>query len=150
MILSESGINVQVITQSSGFSTPNRGIRCFYAVNDHVVWAPAYDANTPSASCQDITVTTNGGTLWTPRTLAGLNSLDIANIVAVNASTAWVCMYPATSFLMGQGIYKTTDGGVTWNQQTKAAFSNPLHLPMLFISGIRIPDMYQIQAAEVW
>ena len=69
-------------------------------------------------------MTTNGGTTWTPRTVAGVTNLDIANVVAIDANTAWVCMFPPGASATGQGIYKTTNGGTTWTRQTTATFSN--------------------------
>ncbi|MCX6268786.1 MAG: T9SS type A sorting domain-containing protein [Bacteroidetes bacterium] len=116
------GVNAQWIEQATGFATASRGIRCVYAVNDQVVWATAYDGTATGAACQDLTVTTNGGTLWTPHKVTGTTILDIANVVALDASTAWVSMYPPAATTTGQGIYKTTDGGVTWTRQTTAAF----------------------------
>ena len=79
-------VNAQWIEEATGFSTASRGIRCVYAVNSQVVWATAYDGSGAAAPCQDVTVTTNGGTLWTPHTIAGATNLDIANVVAVDAN----------------------------------------------------------------
>jgi len=118
------GVLAQWTEQATGFATASRGIRCVYAVNDQVVWASAYDGSGGGAACQDITVTTNGGDLWTPHTIPGVSNLDIANVVAVDADKAWVAMYPPGSTTTGQGIYKTTDGGATWTRQATATFSN--------------------------
>lgn len=118
------GLSAQWIEQASGFSAASRGIRCIYAVNSQVVWASAYDGSGGAAACQDITVTSNGGTLWTPHTIAGVASLEISNIVAVDADKAWAGLFPPGSVSTGQGIYKTTDGGATWTRQSTATFSN--------------------------
>jgi hypothetical protein len=118
------GVNAQWIEQATGFSAASRGIRCVYAVNSQVVWATAYDGSGGGAACQDITKTINGGALWTPHTVTGVPALDIANIVAYDADKAWVAMYPPAATTTGQGIYKTTDGGVTWTHQATAAFGS--------------------------
>ncbi len=118
------GVSAQWIEQATGFAAPSRGIRCVYAVNDQVVWATAYDGSGGGAACQDVTVTTNGGNTWTPRTIAGVSNLDIANVVAYDADKAWVAMYPPAATATGQGIYKTIDGGATWTRQPTATFSN--------------------------
>jgi PKD repeat protein len=118
------GVYAQWVEQATGFTTASRGIRCVYAVNSQVVWATAYDGSGGAAPCQEITITTNGGDLWTPRTIPGVAALDIANIVAVDADKAWVSMYPPGATTTGQGIYKTTDGGLTWARQATATFSN--------------------------
>ena len=129
LVLTGSGVFAQWIDQASGFTTVSRGIRCVYAVSPTVVWASAYDGSGAAAACQDLTVTTNGGTLWTPHTVAGVTNLEIANIVALDASTAWVCMFPPGATATGQGIYKTTNGGVTWARQATATFSNAVSFP---------------------
>ena len=118
------GVSAQWAEQATGFSAASRGIRNICAVNSQVLWAAAYDGSGGAAPCQDITITTNGGTLWTPHTIAGVTNLDIANIVAYDATKAWACMYPPATTTTGQGIYKTTDGGVTWVRQASATFSN--------------------------
>ncbi|MEI7663196.1 MAG: PKD domain-containing protein [Bacteroidota bacterium] len=131
LIFSGSMGYAQWTEQATGFATASRGIRSVYAVSNLVVWAAAYDGSGGSAPCQDITMTTNGGTLWTPHTIAGVTNLDIANIVAIDASKAWVCMFPPGSTTTGQGIYKTTNGGVTWTRQATATFSNASSFPDL-------------------
>ena len=129
LILSGSCSYAQWIDQASGFTAVSRGIRCIYAVSPTIVWASAYDGSGLGAACQDVTMTTNGGTLWTPRTVAGVTNLDIANIVAIDASTAWVCMFPPAATTTGMGIYKTTNGGVSWSRQATATFSNANSFP---------------------
>ncbi len=124
LIFSASCAFAQWIDQASGFTAASRGIRSVYAVSSTVVWASAYDGSGAAAPCQDITMTSNGGTLWTPHTIAGVTNLDIGNIVAIDASTAWVCMFPPGATATGQGIYKTTNGGTTWARQTTASFTN--------------------------
>ncbi|MEI7724702.1 MAG: T9SS type A sorting domain-containing protein [Bacteroidota bacterium] len=118
------GVYAQWTEQASGFTTASRGIRCVYAVNDQVVWATSYDGSGGAAPCQEITKTTNGGTLWTPHTVTGAPALEISNIVAVDADKAWVGMFPPAATTTGQGIYKTTDGGLTWVRQASAAFGS--------------------------
>ena len=117
-------VNAQWIDQASGFSAASRGIRNINAVSSQVAWAAAYDGSGSNAPVQDITKTINGGTLWTAHTIPGITNLDIANIVAVDNMKAWTCMYPPAATTTGQGIYHTTDGGVTWVHQTTALFTN--------------------------
>jgi PKD repeat protein len=117
------GVFAQWAEQATGFAAASRGIRCVYAVDDQVVWASAYDGSGGAAACQDVTVTSNGGNLWTPRTIAGISHLDISNVVAVDADRAWAGLYPPASNAASQGIYKTIDGGLTWTRQATASFS---------------------------
>jgi hypothetical protein len=116
------GLSAQLwIQQGAGFTTASRGIQNIFAVNDQVVWASGYDGSGAGAACQDITVTTNGGTTWTPHIVNGATGLSISQICAVDANTAWVAMWKTSGSSL-PGIFKTTDGGVTWTRQSTAAF----------------------------
>jgi photosystem II stability/assembly factor-like uncharacterized protein len=55
--------------------------------------------------------TTNGGQNWTVATITGATG-GSASITAIDANTAWVCNFDA--------VYKTTDGGLTWDEQETA------------------------------
>lgn len=110
--------------QATGFATASRGIRYISAVDAQIAWAAAYDGSGSGAACQDFCVTTNGGNLWTPHTISGISALEIAMISAVSDQKAWAAIFPPGSTTTGQGIYKTTDGGVSWTRQTTATFSN--------------------------
>jgi photosystem II stability/assembly factor-like uncharacterized protein len=55
--------------------------------------------------------TTNGGQNWTVATITGATG-GFASITALDADTAWVCN--------AGGVYKTTDGGLTWDKQETA------------------------------
>lgn len=123
MALSTS-IFAQWVEQATGFASPSRGIRWIAAVDQQVAWCAAYDGSGSGAACQDISITTNGGTLWTPKVIAGVTNLDIANLSAVSDQKAWACMFPPASTTTGQGIYITTNGGTTWTRQASATFSN--------------------------
>ncbi len=112
------------IEQATGFSTPSRGINYVSAVDENVVWAAAYDGTAPTAACNDYTMTTNGGTTWTPGAVTGATGLSSAMIFALDANTAWDCMYYVDGGT--QGIYKTTNGGATWARQTTAVFDSNL------------------------
>ncbi len=114
----------QWIEQATGFTTVSRAINSISIVSDQIVWASAYDGSGANFPCEDITLTTNGGTLWTPHTIPGATNLFIVNISAVDANTAWVCMQESWTAIAGKGIYKTSDGGVTWARQPTAGFNS--------------------------
>lgn len=116
------------VMQNSGLAE-SRGITDMFSVNANVVWAAAYDGTAPTNPCQDFTKTTNGGTLWTPGTITGATGLSIANMVAIDANTAWaMCYYPSGTGSL-DGVWKTTNGGTTWARQTTATFSNSVSFP---------------------
>jgi photosystem II stability/assembly factor-like uncharacterized protein len=89
--------------QSSGVTARLRGIS---AVSPSVAWA--------SGANGTILRTTDGGTTWEPRRIAGTEALDFRDIDAFSESVAYVMS-------IGPGeasrIYKTTDGGAHWDLQ---------------------------------
>lgn len=94
-----------------------------HAVDANVVWATAYDGSGGGAVIQEFTRTTNGGELWVPGVVNNAAGLEFAMICGVDANTAYAAMYK-TSGSNPQGIYKTTDGGLTWTHQATALFNN--------------------------
>src|SRR5713226_8336847 len=95
--------------QTSGIDTNLRGVSAAYApdaMGVPVVWA----AGSNGVILQSI----DEGKTWKRSHVAGGEALDFRGIVAFNATTAYVMS-------SGEGeksrIYKTTDGGETWNLQ---------------------------------
>jgi len=108
------------VEQASGFWEASRGIHYIHAVDENVVWATGYDGITPTNPCQEFTKTINGGELW-EADLISEAPVDgsLAMIFALDDMTAWVPIHSGDP----QGIWKTSDGGDHWVQQTSAAFS---------------------------
>lgn len=50
----------------------------------------------------------NGGSTWTKITIPGTNKMVASPIFPLDGNTAWIDVY-------GKGLYKTSDGGLTWN-----------------------------------
>lgn len=117
-----SAANAQSWTvQSTGFPTASSGVESINVIDANTVWALAYDGSVAAANYQRFTKTINGGTNWTPGTInLGDPLLQINNLVAVNATTAWVSsLIPAD----GNGvIHKTNDSGATWVEQTTGGY----------------------------
>ena len=72
--------------------------------------------------------TTDGGKNWTVSTITGATGLKGGSISAIDANTAYVAMNSNTN----DGIFKTTDGGLTWVKQGSAfsgsgGFPNVVH-----------------------
>src|SRR5437660_7185978 len=97
--------------QTSGLATNLRGVSLAYRPDAKGVPAPVVWA---SGSNGAILKSIDEGTTWKRLHVAGGDALDFRGIVAFNASTAYVMS-------SGEGeksrIYKTTDGGETWNLQ---------------------------------
>jgi photosystem II stability/assembly factor-like uncharacterized protein len=110
----------QWMPQASGFTAASRGIQYIQAVDANTVWATALDGSGGNLRINEFTRTTDGGNLWIPGEVLGGNIYALGNISGINATTAWVAVYSgAASGVQDNtcGIYKTTDGGVTWIHQ---------------------------------
>jgi hypothetical protein len=99
------------IEQATAFPERNRGISYISCVNDSIVWAAAYNGDTPGYPCQDFTKTVNGGTTWVANTIPDAEWLSFAMIYAFDANTAWAPMDAQQNGV--HGLYYTSDGGNT-------------------------------------
>ncbi|WP_284650977.1 T9SS type A sorting domain-containing protein [Flavobacterium terrisoli] len=108
--------------QATGFTTASRGISEIKIVDANNVWAIAFDGTPADEPIQEFTRTTDGGNIWLPGTFSvGDPTLSITNISPVSGTTAWIGTYDAT--LGFGGVFKTTDGGLNWEQQNTAAYT---------------------------
>ena len=123
LIALSSTINAQWTSQATGFLDQFRGLSEIRIVDANTVWALPYDGSGGGANVQEFTMTTDGGNTWTPGVVdLGDSLLEINNLSPVNATTAWVsALVPAD----GNGvIFKTSDGGVSWEQQLFEGFQS--------------------------
>jgi hypothetical protein len=103
------------IPQNSAFTTASRGISYVHAVDSSVVWATAYDGSGSSATINEFTRTTNGGTTWTPGQVLGGSVYGLGNICGIDGNTAFVALYNGGAAQDNTcGVYKTVNGGTTW------------------------------------
>ena len=80
-------------------------------VDENVCWAVTRDVG-----ARYVSRTTNGGTNWIASSHDSLN--DFGGISALNADTAWIA---------SAGIYKTTNGGVSWTHPLSAGLTVVVH-----------------------
>jgi len=119
--------NAQFWTEkATGFTTADRGLYSISIVDASVVWAIAFDNTIIPAdvTIKEFTRSTDGGLTWTPGTInlgANASAFGTSSITAVSSTTAWVSVYGDTA--NPGGIWKTIDGGLTWNKQTTATFN---------------------------
>ncbi|MES2411893.1 MAG: T9SS type A sorting domain-containing protein [Bacteroidota bacterium] len=127
LIALTSTINAQWTAQNSGFTAAYRGLSEIHALDANTVWALAYDGSGGGANVQELTMTTDGGSLWTMKTIdLGDPTLQINNISPVSATTAWVSAIvnigsPNPTDGVGT-IVKTSDGGESWTPQCATCF----------------------------
>ena len=105
------------IEQASGFWEPSRGIRYMDAVNDSIAWAVGYDGSGGGVYETIFTRTVNGGDLWEADIIFGDTGYGLGNICALDCETAWASVFSTGTQDDKCGIYKTTDGGVSWAHQ---------------------------------
>lgn len=120
--------NAQIwIEKATGFTTPNRTLSSISIVDASVIWAIALDNSAaPDYTIKEFTKSTNGGETWTSGTIdlgANTTGLGITSISAISDEIAWITAAPDVSDL--GGVWKTTDGGLTWTKQATALFTNP-------------------------
>lgn len=101
-------------SRSSGFSL-KRGINQVISPSASVVWAKAYNSYIVLLPCRDYCKSVDGGNTFTPGTVNSAPSGSLWScIAAVDENNAWALFINST----GPGtIWRTNDGGVSWNQQ---------------------------------
>lgn len=118
-LLAARPATAQWTAQNSGLAA-NSGINNFSIVDANTVWATGFNGASTSAAYTAYTRTTNGGTTWTPGSIAAASGYSLVSVAAVSSTTAWVACDNLTS--NGGRVYYTTDGGTTWTQQLTSGF----------------------------
>ena len=112
------------ILQNSNFDAGSTGINYLSIVDENIVWGTAFDGSGNGINIQKFTKTTNGGDTWEYSEIdIGNAELGISMIHALDAQTAWLVAYPRGANQIG-GIFKTTDGGLTWSRQDSANYDS--------------------------
>lgn len=124
-------MNAQWTSQATGFTTPNRGIFDISITDANTVWGIAYNGNIDVfSSVPEFTKTTNGGTLFTPGAFPA--GWVWSNISALDGTTAWISVIDVATGYDG-AIFKTTDGGTTWNEQgVGTIFNNTSYVDFVY------------------
>jgi len=119
----------QWIKQDAHFSSDSIAVWNISIVNENVAWAAGYNIfNGSNSVCREFTRTTNGGETWIQGQFLNLpDSAIISYLFALNADTAWIACWNDTTG--GKAIFRTNDGGLTWNAQPSAEFSSSGSFP---------------------
>ena len=116
------------VSQATAFTPVSTGVRFVSTVDADIVWICSYDGSGGAANRQDFSRTTDGGNSWTAGTIPVPTNYEGSMIHAVSDQTAWAVFYNATVGA-GGGIWKTIDGGTTWNQQGAGSIFNANSFP---------------------
>ena len=112
-----SGANAQTwIELNSNFANQSEGVLDVSVVDDNTAWILGYDGSGSGVNFIDFARTPDGGNNFLTGTVGTDTTYQFSNISAINNDTAWVCMFNHVAG-SGGGIWKTIDGGTTWNQQ---------------------------------
>lgn len=109
------------------------GVRSISIVDEHITWLNMEVGISTESSIRRFAKTLDDGLTWTSSEIdLGSDSpnLEIANISGTSASEAYAAVFPKTSTVRG-GIWKTNDGGIHWNRQESATFSDAASHPNL-------------------
>jgi photosystem II stability/assembly factor-like uncharacterized protein len=91
-------------------------------VNDQVVWAAGAGGT--------YAVTTDGGTTWTSGTVPGAEALQFRDVQGVSDKVAY--LMSIGNFTPNFEIYKTSDGGITWQLDFMNTLANAFYDCMAF------------------
>lgn len=110
----------------------NFGVDELDIVDANTAWTFAYDGSGGGTYPKIISLTTNGGSTWTAKTITGPGSNAlISDIAAIDGNTAWIVTAPYASGTNANNIWKTTNGGTSWVAQTtgytSASFGNQVY-----------------------
>lgn len=118
-------------------------------VDANVVWTFAYDGRPLSQGGgtypKIISRTTDGGATWTASNIGGPGSNTlVSDISAIDANTAWVVTAQNGAGTNGNRVWKTTNGGTNWTQQSAG------YTPTTATGGSFANQIYFWDANEGW
>jgi len=110
--------------KDSDFPTESTGISRFDIVDENIAWGIGYNGINPDNNIQQFSKTIDAGLTWTAGTISvGNVGLGIGDIAAIDDQIAYIAVYPRNANQQG-GIWKTEDGGSTWNKITSTAYTS--------------------------
>ncbi len=111
--------------RSSGINAPQRGIIEMSEPDQITCYGLIIDNKfTPS---HDLTITHDGGATWHSQTIAGLENNYDFGVAASDAGTVHVMGW---NYKNGGGnIFRSVDGGITWQREAANAYTNAASFP---------------------
>jgi photosystem II stability/assembly factor-like uncharacterized protein len=112
---------VQVSTSQNGWTIHGSNlstINCMKAVDQNIAWI--------AGDSGKVSLTTDGGSGWTPVGAGAIGTASVWNIDAINANLAFVTTTPSSTTY----IYRTTNGGMSWSQvfSQDGGFIDDIHM----------------------
>jgi hypothetical protein len=112
---------------STGQTSVSLNVSEISYVDANTFWITNGDGSAAAANTQKWAKTLDGGLTWTNGPInLGNTSLAVSDLSAVSATTCYVLgsTNAASGASLG-GVWKTADGGATWNRQTSASYNSP-------------------------
>lgn len=101
------------------------GVQYISIVDENTVWITSYDGTGGGTYPHDIAVTNDGGDFWDAVNISNLpGSALISDISAVSPFIGYIVTAPTGASTSDNGVWKSTDGGQTWNKFSGAIFNN--------------------------
>ena len=111
---------------SSGVSAPHRGIIEMSTFSQTTCYGVMYD-DSGNPPYQDISITHNGGATWQVQSIAGLENNYLLGVAATSSKIVHVFGY---NYVSGGGtVFRSTDGGATWQREAANAYNDPASFP---------------------
>jgi photosystem II stability/assembly factor-like uncharacterized protein len=122
-------LNAQDFWTEIGTNQPtvSNTFRSISFTDENTIWLNNACGTANCTAIRRYSLSTNGGTTWTTNPInlgASSTSLAIANIHGISATEAYASVYPNAAGAIG-GIWKTINGGTSWNRQSTASFNFP-------------------------
>lgn len=109
--------------KATTFLTPSTNETKISYADANVVWVYASAGDGSGDMYQQWGRSLDGGETWTVGNIdLGSTDLAIGDICAINATTAYIAVFPNAAGVTG-GIWITTDSGATWQRQNTASFN---------------------------
>jgi photosystem II stability/assembly factor-like uncharacterized protein len=128
VVFTTSQVFSQVFWEKRPTSFANsRGVAKISIANANDIWLEAYDGTTPTNQIFEFAKSSDGGETWTNGPIAvgaatGDAATTVCSLKAISSSTCFVGIANGSNPGLA-GLYKTTDGGVSWVKKTTGYFN---------------------------
>ena len=107
------------VQTASGLTVSGDPLLIFSAVDQNICWGIEGYFFDHGLTNPKFVLTTDGGQNWSVASAQIPSGCGVESIYARDAQTAWIAVYDPNNGI-NSGIYRTTNSGVSWQQQGKA------------------------------